>query len=251
MREPEIAKAIEQTVWTAVDAAIPRDQRWEGFVVKLRSQAVQADALRVTATVTLSDGMLLEQNFVGGLDAGKSRAAVSRDSQCRLLTSEGRQLGEPFGPARQPSVPYGPPTGAAAQREADDQTGWSEFASGVKRMSRSVDYDKGAPAAPLGVGLALIGAAALVVSAFLPWAEGVSQALLVAIIGIRFTLRFGVHDVNDGVVLTSGAVVTLPASCESTTSTSAGRAMSSAGCSCRRAGSSRSRSSARICGRSS
>jgi hypothetical protein len=173
--DPEIAKAIEQTVRTAVDGAVPRGQRWEGFVVKLSSQAVQADALRVTATVTLSDGMLLEQNFVGRLDAGKSRAAVNPDGPSRLVTSEGRQLGELFGPARQPSVPDRPPTGAALEREADDQAGLSDaargFVSGVKRTSQSVDYEKGAPAAPLGVGLALIGAATLVVSAFLPWAD--------------------------------------------------------------------------------
>jgi hypothetical protein len=63
--------------------------------------------------VTLSDGMLLEQSFVGRLDAGKSRATVNPDGPSRLVTSEGRQLGEPFEPARQPSVPDRPPTGAA------------------------------------------------------------------------------------------------------------------------------------------
>jgi hypothetical protein len=180
--DPEIAKAIEQTVWNAVDWAVPRDQRWEGFVVKLSSQAVQAvqaDALRVTATVTLSDGMLLEQNFVGRLDAGKSRATVNPDGPSRLVTSEGRQLGQLFGPARQPSVPDRPPPGAAPEREADDQAGWSDA---IKWMSRSalVHVETGAPAAPLGVGLALVGAATLVVSAVLPWADVSSTGVLPA-----------------------------------------------------------------------
>jgi hypothetical protein len=111
----------------------------------------------------LGEAAMEDSSMVPPFEGGQTGSAWGREPQ------------EYDGPARQPSVPDRPPTGATPEREADDQAGLSDaargFVSGVKRTSRSVDYEKGAPAAPLGVGLALIGAATLVVSAFLPWAD--------------------------------------------------------------------------------
>ena len=68
---------------------------------------------------------------------------------------------------------------------------------------------------------------------------------------VKSTPWRGVHDVHHGPVLTSGAGDMLIASWMTTTSAGAWGVSWCGGCSCRRARPSRSRSSARICGRSS
>jgi hypothetical protein len=150
LANPGVVALLERAVASAVENHIPRALRSDDFEVRVSSgrpeDPLGSGRMRITATVAVAGGRSVAQDFDCALVNRRNRAQVRRSEQPRLLAASGQELGAIGGTAQAPGSP------ASESRLTPAQ---------APPAARN-------PTIAVGAGVALLGAALILVGTFLP-----------------------------------------------------------------------------------